>query len=580
MEVKTEANIIQQKYKFGLQYQKEMRFTDKWPEYERFKAGDQWPAPTENTRNLPRPVFNIIDYIENHKIASVMNENIKMTFSTTEVPNDEDEVLQLAADGADKFTKMSEVTWEDIQQDNLNEEVLESASNLGSGFTHYYMDTEATGGITLKWVGKLAGEDIDPINIFFDNPQCRNIQKQPGIIISKRDTVASVREEAKKNRVSIEDINAIVGDKETKDEGYDTAQHEVNGEDKCTILIRYERRNGFIWLCKVCGTVVVKPWVNTGKKLYPISCMIWKKRKKSIFGIGDTEGLIPNQKGINFLLAMMLLSAQQTAWPKLIAKSGALKQVITNEPGEIITDMKGDNVDNIKYLQPGNFNASTFALVDKFVDLTKQFSSAQDAATGNLDQKNNTATGIALLQRAAGVPLESIRRRFYKYLEDVGRIWEEFYKVDYNLDRPVKFKDEDGNEIPDIFNGAKYAGIDMGLKINIGPSTQYSEALAMQSLDKFYDKKEIDILDYLELAPKNAVPFKDRLKKIIEKRRQEQMQPAWLQKFDDGTLDKMVQTLTPEELMMIKQDPQTQEAILNKLGGIQNEMPGLRQGTA
>lgn len=587
MDNRTDASIIQERYKKGLQFQKEMKFTDKWPEYERFKGGDQWPAATEATKNLPRPVFNIIDYIENHKTASVMNENVKMTFSSTEVPDERNEQLQAAAEGSDKFTKMSEVTWEDIQQDSLNEDVLDSASNLGTGFTHYYMDIEASGGITMKWKGKLAGEDIDPMNIFFDNPQCRILQKQPGITISKRDTVKSIREEVKKNGTGVEDINAIVGDKNTKEEGYDAAQHELSGEDKCTVLIRYERReDGYIWLCKVCGNITVKPWVSTRKKLYPIAAMVWKKRKKCIFGIGDTEGLIPNQKGINFLLAMMLLSAQGTAWPKLIAKAGALQQTITNTPGEIITDMLGNpGLDNIKYMQPGNFSSATFALVDKFVDLTKQFSSAQDAATGDVNSQNNTATGIMLLQKAAGVPLEKIKRNYYKYLEDVGRIWEEFYKVDYNLERPVKFKDADGNEYPDTFLGSNYADDDMCLKIDIGPSTQYSEALMMQSLDKFYDKKEIDIMDYLELAPKNVIPFKDRLKKILEKKKQDALNAGNGMQSDESALDKVVQSLSPEEMMMVKQDPQLQEEILNRVkqnmeGGMPNEMPGLRQGIA
>jgi hypothetical protein len=118
------ASQIEKEYKQGLSYQKQMGFSHKWPEYERFKAGDQWPQATEKTKNLPRPVFNFIRFILNHKVSSVQNENIKMIFSPEEMPQDEqniDQSLQLAQNGSDQFTKFSDAAWENIKQDELNE---------------------------------------------------------------------------------------------------------------------------------------------------------------------------------------------------------------------------------------------------------------------------------------------------------------------------------------------------------------------------------------------------------------------------------------------------------------------------
>ena len=573
------ASQINEQYKQGLQYHKTMQFTDNWPEYERFKASDQWPAATEATRNLPRPVFNIIDYIENHKVASVMNENIKMNFTAQELPQqpgengiDPNDPLQKAVEGAEKFSKNADVTWEDLKQDEINEEVLESASNLGTGIAHYYMDNDVVTGIQTKAIGAMRGEALDPMNVFFGNPQNKDVQKQPYIIISSREMVQTVKEEAKKNHVPKEQIELIAGDKETKDEGYDAAQHELKEGDKCTILIRYTKKDGYIYLekCTITG-VTYAPEVNTRRKLYPVAVMRWKNRKKCIYGIGDTEGLIPNQKGINMLLAMMLLSAQNTAFPKIIAKFGALKQTITNQIGEILTDMIPNNTDNIKFMQPGNFSGETFGLVDKFIDLTKQMSAAQDAATGDIDTSNNTAAGIAMLQKAAGVPLESIKKRFYRFCEDVGLIWEEFYKVNYDLPRPVRFKDENGKEYPDVFQGSEYSDIGMSLKIDVGPSTQYSEALVMESLNMFYEKQEMTTEEYLELAPKNVVPFKDRFLKMRQARMQEQ-QPV----NGENQMEQFMSQRTPEEIELIQNDPELQEQIINTFGGVQNEVSNMR----
>jgi len=58
---------------------------------------------------------------------------------------------------------------------------------------------------------------------------------------------------------------------------------------------------------------------------------------------------------------MMLLSVQQTAWPKIIAKVGALTQTVTNEPGEILTD-HFINGEGIKYMQPPNFSSMPITL--------------------------------------------------------------------------------------------------------------------------------------------------------------------------------------------------------------------------
>ena len=103
-------------YKNGVQYHQRMGFTEKWPEYERFLAGDQWPPPTERTKGLPRPVFNLISYIQMHKKASVMGDAIKMVFTSEEFGEvDVDEELNTAMDGADKFTKFAASAWEKIE---------------------------------------------------------------------------------------------------------------------------------------------------------------------------------------------------------------------------------------------------------------------------------------------------------------------------------------------------------------------------------------------------------------------------------------------------------------------------------
>lgn len=545
------SSTVDKQYKEGLNYQKIMGFNTKWPEYERFKAGDQWPAATEKTKNLPRPVFNLIRFILNHKISSVANENLKMSFSPEEVPEPEEKPeqtqpiqvetpqpgippqpptppkpinpeLQQAQEGAEKFTKFSDSTWEEIKQDELNEDFLDDAATIGTGILHYYWDDSTSGGITTLYKGDMAGETLDPINVFFGNPQQRKIQKQPYIIISSRDLIESIKAEAKSNKVKAEDLDMISPDKNTTDEGYDSAQKEPTDSQKATVLTKYWKEDGKIWLCKVCSAVVVKPKIDTGFTLYPIVTMAWEKRKKSINGVSEAEGLIPNQKAINFIIAMMLLSVQETAWPKIVAKEGALQQQITNTPGEIIIDYNNQGLDGgIKYMQPGTISQFAPMVVDKIMDFTRTLTGASEVATGDPFTKDLNASAIIALQNAAKIPIDQIKRRFYRAMEDVGRVWEQFYKAKYVTTRNVTVEDDEGNKIPMKFNGSDYKDVPMKLKIDIGASSSFSESLMMQSLDRFLDKQYITFEDYLEYVPNNVVPFKDRLKKVIEQRKAE-----------------------------------------------------------
>ncbi|MFY0760197.1 hypothetical protein AB1K32_15105 [Metabacillus dongyingensis] len=553
------AASVEKQYKDGLAYKKQMNLLSNWAEYERFKAGDQWPAATDKTRNLPRPVFNIIKQVINHKVASVMNENIKMVFTAMDA---EEESFEY--DGADKFTRYSETTWENVKQDQLNEEALESGATTGPCIWHYYWDTSKQGGNKLKYVGEIKGEVIDPVNFFPGNPQCTNIQDQPYLVITHRDLVENVRKHAEENGVSKELISLIKPDSDTEDQAYDMAKKELTEETKVTVLTKYWKENGIVYFQKVASGVVVKPKQQTGMKLYPIALMQWERRKRSIFGVSEVEGIIPNQKAINFLMAMQLLSVQLTGWPKLIVDKNMVKQQITNTPGEVInvTGMQGQSIANsISYMTPGAVSNNAPNLVESFLSYTREIAGANDNALGEQDAGQLNATAIMLLQKASGVPLESIKRRFYQAMEDIGLIWSEFWKVYHNTDRMVNLKDDEDEEYTDVFNGSQYQEVDMDLKIDIGPSSSYSETLMMTSLDKLFDTQQITLEDYLQFAPKNVIPFKDRLlKKVQERQEQEQMMMAQQQEQEAMMMQQQEQEMMGQQQMEEQQAAEEEAA--------------------
>jgi hypothetical protein len=540
------AGEIEKQYKEGLAFLRKMGYLDKWPEYERFRAGDQWPPATPRTKALPRPVFNMIKMIETHKVANVMSEQINMLFSREEA----DESMEDDETG-DLFSRYSAATWERIKQDDLNEEALDVGANTGTTIMHYYFDVSIKGGKKFSFVGEMQGEVIDPINIFFGNEQQRNVQRQPYIIISSRESVKSVRAYARANGMSTEMVSQIKPDKDTQDEGYDLAKVEIDDSKKIAVITKYWKGNGGnIMFCKVAGGMTIKKPTDTMLTRYPIAVMQWERRKKSIRGIGDTEGLIPNQKAVNTLVAMQILSVQLTGWPKLIYKKGAIDpSKITNAPGEMIEDhLPVGQGDGAKYLTPGNISAVAGSLVESILTYTRQMTGADEAATGTAPSSDLNATAIMLLQKASAIPIESIKRRFYSFIEDIGRIWEDIWKVKYNLPRQVTLKDDDGEEYPAMFDGSQYQDVPMSLKIDVGPSSTYSESLMLSSLDKALDRGDIDYIQYLKYAPHAVVPFRDRLMKELEEK-----------KGIIGQMEQLVASMQPEEKQMYDSIPPEQQ---------------------
>lgn len=567
------AGEISQQHSDVLAYFRRMGFLTKWPMYERFKAGDQWPAATSRTSNLPRPVFNIIRMIENHKVANVMSEQIKMVFTLEEI-DEEQQMMgmmqeQEMVDPGEMFSKVADAMWERMKMDDLNEEALNIAANTGTAIWHFYWDNDAYGGSQYAWVGQMEGEVIDPINCFFGNPQQRKVQKQPWIILSCREQVDWVQQQARDNGVAPENVKMIKPDKQPTDTDYDAARIELNDAKKVTVLTRYwkerdpDTKKYRVFYAKVCNGVVIKKKTDTGLDIYPLAVMQWDRRKKSIYGQGDTEGLLPNQKAINTLIAMQILSVQLTGWPKLIYRPGAIDPSrVTNTPGEMIqvegSPEQGWGVD---YLSPGQISGNASALVEAILAYTRQVSGADEASTGAAPSGDLNATAIMLLQKAAAIPIESIKRRFMSAVEDIGRIWEAFYKTKYNTTRQMTVKDGDGNDTAMMFNGSDYADTPMQLKIDVGPGSMYSESLVVSGLQEALDAGRITYVQYLQLMPKNVVPYRDRLLKELDE-----------QKGIIGEMDQFYSSMQGQERETFAQmSPEQQMQLL-----IQN-MPSLQQ---
>lgn len=529
--------LLWKRYQDSLAYVSRMSLDKVWTECEDFVEGRHWPAPTPRTRGMPRPVINLVNLIADNKKAGILSSKVKLVYRPSQVIFDIDK----ADEGADIFTKFAEITMKDLKQEDLDDEAQNDSTQLGSYVYHYFWDKNVTGNFQSPFIGSVRGEIIEPKNIFFSNPRIHDEQKQKWILIVSSEPVESVRKLAQSN--GIKEWQNIKADYEIDDESF-------KDKEMCTVITQYSRENGkVVWQKATKNVYIQKPtfWqpdLNKPKnedleetkepdiastessfenQLYPIVFGTHKVRRRCIYGIGEVEQAIPNNKAINFNLGMMLLSVQQTAWPKIVEKAGALaKQTITNTPGEIITDhTQNPGVWGIKYLDSPGFNGQALTLTNSLLDLTRTTQGSTEVVTGEVLGANMAASAIIALQNQAKKPIELYQKKFYRSYEKIGAILLQFFKYYYKDGRMFVHESEDVREVS-VMDGSKYNDFDYSVVVEAGSAGTYSESLTIGLLDQLKKEQAIDQDQYIELYPDSIMTFKAKLKLMRQKAKEEQ----------------------------------------------------------
>jgi len=533
------------------EYSVSMGFSDDFPEITKFKEGDQWPRITVRTKHLPRPVFNITEMFISRKRASVTNQTMNINYKASEVNLMNDGEKEFVTEGARLITGYTKQLLEDMDFDDLSSDFIDDAATYGTGILHFFWDNSVSGGELSRYVGDVRGETIDPLDIGFARPKVRDVQKQPYIIIRSRETVRNVRAFAKEVGLSEEEMRNIAADQDESENALGGKQ--VSDDDDCTVLTKYYRKGGEVCYDRATKSVVLisgrfltpssnntdeekenvidagaesiaddvsgpdiprKEDEDAGYKisLYPIEVISWKKRKKSIFGVGEAKDVITINRAYNFLKAMQILSVQDTGWPKTVVKKGMLEGEITNAPGEVLVEREAGA---IRHLVPPSPTSAASAIAEEIFTMSRTISGVTDVSTGENIGSNIAAAAIIALQNQARTPIREIQRRYKSSIRRIARILIEFYKTYFSVSRNLIMSNALGEDEEVEFTGTDYAGFDFKVSIDVGEATEYADELTMTTLDKFYDRKEITLEQYMELAPANVVPFKEKLKSMI-----------------------------------------------------------------
>ena len=271
-----------------------------------------------------------------------------------------------------------------------------------------------------------------------------------------------------------------------------------------------------------------KETLNTARKkfnLYPIVVYPYEQREKSIYGIGEVEGIIPNQKAINFIFAMQLLSIQNLAWGKWIVKEGALRnQKLTNSPGQVIVDHTPYGVKGIGRSDEPPISNHPMSFMDTLLSSTRLVTGSTEVMTGE-SYSGQSGQAIANLQSQALKPIQELRDRYLRANKKGAKIIKQFYELFYD-GKHFEYQAEDGSFMEQSFSGVEMANSVFDISIEAGAGTPYSESLEVSLLTEYLSAGYIDYPTYLELLPGQIASFKTSLLKKVQEGTANQVKAA------------------------------------------------------
>lgn len=510
---------VQAEYQKMLGYNTAVNLDETVRANENFFIGKQWEGV--DAKGLPTPVYNFLKQVVLFSVANITTDNIKMQatpLACERTPEDVERVAEVVNKEFDRLFEFNRVP-------NLVREYMRNAAVDGDSCLFTFWDDTVDAGFGLR--GGIRTEIVDNMRVGFGNTACRDPQKQPYILIERREMTKELR------RAAQEAGNPRWNDIQPDTENHNTDSYK-NSSERSTVLLRMwkERKTGTVWACEVSGHVMLRePW-DMGLRLYPVTWINWDYIPDSYHGQALVTGLIPNQIFVNKLFAMSMISLMTSAFPRTVYDKTRIPKW-NNAVGAAIGVNGGDVSGVAKIIDPAQISPQIAQFIQTSVDYTRQFLGATSAALGETRPDNTSA--IIALQRAASIPSEITKQNLYKSIEDLGRIYLDFMAAYYGkrkvqVSMPdvgsdiLAFAGKDPEELETVlFDYGILNDMPMALKLDVGASSYWSEMASVQTLDNLLMQDKIAIEEYLERIPDGYIPKRQELIASRKQATQQQM---------------------------------------------------------
>lgn len=503
---KTTSNInpasVWEEYKSGTTYKNQINLYDNVEFNENFYLGKQWEGV--NAPDIEKPVINICKQAVDYSVSNLVSDDIGIN---VDLPKELSQKLRDALEYIinHEITKVIEQT----KFKSKSRMFMRNCAVDGDAFLHWRYDTDRN--LRGKYKGEITVELLDNTNVIFGDPSTHDVESQPYIITVSKFPVEKVK------RMVRGDQSEVHADSEDYNQQERDA---VSVSAYATVLTRLWKENGTVWFSKTTAKSVIVPPTDTGRELYPIVNMSWKRVKNSYHGVALITEIRQNQIMINKYFMMANEWVKKVSFPKVMYD---MTKVPNWSNSVEALGVNGIPKDAIAVATPTmELGQGVTSFFENLLQKSKEVMGMFDATLGNVRPENTSA--IIALQKTASQPLELQRLDYYQVVEDSVRIIVDIMANSYG-EREVAFrpKGEDEDKImPFDFKDLKDASI--GINVDVGASAYWSEITKVQTLDNLYHNQIIpDPITYLEQLPAGILPEKNAIIEAIKAQQQAMM---------------------------------------------------------
>lgn len=475
-----------------------------------FFVGKQWEATKDSEGLEDLPMLNFIKQTVNYKVSSISQHAITAIFSDMNSGN-----LELGNDDVcHRMNNLFDISWQKAKMNRVARKALKHSAVQGDSYVFWYSgDTRKSPQIVNNTQMRLGDENTV------------DIQEQPWIIIEERLAKDVVKERAKLQGCSEEEIALIMTDSDNDTQLYN--KQEVS--NKVTSLVYMEKKKGIVHIARATKNVIYEELhpiaqtknnepIGTGLTMYPIVPMIWEEVPNTARGSSEVEHLIPNQLELNKTLARRAISVKMTAFPRVAYDEGMLANPEDLDKVGSALRLTGGNAQAISqmiaYLSPQAQSQDAKLLSDELLDKTKDLSGASDTALGNIDLSRVSGTAATTIRDQQQVPLNDQVTMYQEFVENVALLWFDIWKAYY----------PDGLEFDGIrVEAEEIENIVPNVRIDIAEDTTLSRMTSQQEISNLFNNNKITFDEFAEAYPEHASIDKKILLKIAEQRRQAQL---------------------------------------------------------
>ena len=504
MNIELTPQSVFAEYNAGLQFCEGIDLYDTVQVNENFFIGKQWEGVQSN--GLPTPVFNFLKRVVLFSVANISTDNLKL--HAKPLTGDSDTPVWMLETYSDILNAQFAAIFEKNKLGGCIREYCRNAAVDGDGCMYSWWDDTMETGQMSK--GGIRTEVLQNTQIMFGNPNSRDVQSQPYIIMLRRMLVSEAVRYARRRGASEDNVDAITPDE--KENG--NIDMDQLGGNKVTVMLRLWRseETGTIHAYECTQAAELRSEWDMGIKLYPLVWMPCDYVQDCYHGQAMITGLIPNQIFVNKLFAMSMISLMTLAYPKVMydktriagwsSKVGAAIGVSGNVDGAA------------KIVDPAQISPQISQFIELAISYTQKFLGATDVALGDTRPDNTSA--IIALQRAAATPMELTKQNLLQSVEQMGEIYMEFMAEYYGI-RQVEVEDSrTGEKLYMDFDFGVLRDVPCSIDLDAGASSYWSEIANMQTLDNLLMQGKIPTSEYLRRLPNGQITDREQLIAITQ----------------------------------------------------------------